>query len=913
LPPEIGNLTNLKVLDVSNNFLSQLPDEIGRLENLITLDAGRNVYCNISPEIFGQLKKLERLDFAGCNIEKIPDNLLELPRLRELHVSKVEPGPQSEVLWKLTNLTTLSIGFLRDEGQLAAGIGRLINLEELSLAGSCLQVIPNEIGRLSRLKSLDLSDNSYQFSLPPEIANLTRLKTLNLQGCELKQFPAVITKLEGLESLNLRDNSFSELPSEFWNLTNLKSLRMGTWDGYKAFSAHLTPEIANFRNLVELDLEGMVNLTDDEVPQNNVLSALGTLTKLEKLNLSYTELSDLSWIGDLTSLRELNCAFTSLKVIPSEIRNLKFLQTADFSFCGALTRMSIDVGQLKKLLILDLTGCGGIESLPAQIGRLRSLQELRFDSTLTYSLGPRPLTTLPKEIGQLKNLEVLRLRDHNLSALPIEIGGLMRLKELQLSGNKLTSLPIEIGGLMRLKELQLSGNKLTSLPESIGTLSNLRQIDCSDNQLESLPSTIGGLRELAELSLHNNRLKTLPPQIGQLAKLNRLSLKGNKIESLPVEIGKLKQLNKLDLAGQQLTELPRTIGDLERLRHLNLASNRLDSLPRSIGKLKQLEVLGIGGNLLKDLPAELQNLNNLIVLDIAGNELNRSALESLTKIDRLEELWLTNYTLTFSYLSDAWLGVSKAEKKAEREAERKKKLAKYFGDSSEIAGEAKPQSDTVQLKLPPFPEGTGPSEKAIAFLSKHGDFENGVFIEKYIAKDGKAGTRKAKFYKLPKNMVSSNHLSEMTGYVIAFNQFIPLPKWDFNDRLITFYADSRRGPNAFMFGYDPDKARHQFYICMKRNTSNTTYLMKNFAYKFEEGGSIFNCCRGADNNPIDACVFGKKTDGNSADIARNLTRPAYNSDSPPLFSYFAPKGMTAWEAIQDAEEKMKEKENELRN
>lgn len=38
MPPEIGNLHNLKTLEVRNNPLLSLPEEIGKLKNLIKLD-----------------------------------------------------------------------------------------------------------------------------------------------------------------------------------------------------------------------------------------------------------------------------------------------------------------------------------------------------------------------------------------------------------------------------------------------------------------------------------------------------------------------------------------------------------------------------------------------------------------------------------------------------------------------------------------------------------------------------------------------------------------------------------------------------------------------------------------------------------------------------------------------------------
>lgn len=42
IPDSIAGLVNLRVLDISNNFLKSLPDSIGALRNLEQLNASKN-------------------------------------------------------------------------------------------------------------------------------------------------------------------------------------------------------------------------------------------------------------------------------------------------------------------------------------------------------------------------------------------------------------------------------------------------------------------------------------------------------------------------------------------------------------------------------------------------------------------------------------------------------------------------------------------------------------------------------------------------------------------------------------------------------------------------------------------------------------------------------------------------------
>ena len=229
------------------------------------------------------------------------------------------------------------------------------------------------------------------------------------------------------------------------------------------------------------------------------------------------------------------------------------------------------------------------------------------------------------------------------------------------------------------------------------------------------------------------------------------------------------------------------------------------------------------------------------------------------------------------------------------------------------------EEKSEQLKLPDFPEGTAPSEKAKSILSK-GSFEEGKLIEFRKNKSGKLALGLGKFHKLPDNEVSWKHLRHMGGFVIAFNQFIPLPEYKSGkNRTVTFLTDSKRQYNSFKFGRE-DKYEH-CQITMKENTKNTRYLMKNFAYKFHSGiGSPTNGFStmmyiGDKDNPIYTMTsYWKRGNVNSVEFFRDMTRRSHldtDKTSRPLFDFFAPKGKTAEEAMEEAEVKMEKAKQEF--
>ena len=101
--------------------------------------------------------------------------------------------------------------------------GRVVELvlEEFELTGA----VPAEIGRLSALRELWLTDNKLT-SLPAEIGQLTSLQVLSLSHNQLTSVPAEIGQLISLTELNLTCNQLTSLPAEIWHLTTLRELSL---------------------------------------------------------------------------------------------------------------------------------------------------------------------------------------------------------------------------------------------------------------------------------------------------------------------------------------------------------------------------------------------------------------------------------------------------------------------------------------------------------------------------------------------------------------------------------------------------------------------------------------------------------------------------------------------------------------
>ena len=160
IPDEIGNLVKLEELYFYLNSQVILPSTIGNLVNLKILTLRSNNIRNIPKEI-AFLDNLEILTITDELIREIIPEIGDLESLDRLNVTKnrilTEPLPDN--LGSLINLVSLDLSDNRIGGIVPAGFQNMLNVETINLSDNEIIGLAGELGNLPNIRTLYLNNN----------------------------------------------------------------------------------------------------------------------------------------------------------------------------------------------------------------------------------------------------------------------------------------------------------------------------------------------------------------------------------------------------------------------------------------------------------------------------------------------------------------------------------------------------------------------------------------------------------------------------------------------------------------------------------------------------------------------------------------------------------------------------------
>jgi Leucine-rich repeat (LRR) protein len=208
---------------------------------------------------------------------------------------------------KLQKLKTLNLAHCEELKCLPDAIGDCHMISSIDLFRCMkLTVLPNSIGKLQKLKTLNLSQCEVLKCLPASIGGCHMISSIDICNCKkIAVLPDSIGRNEKLRALILCNTNIERLPTSITTLRNLECL-----DLYNCWKLVELPEgISNLEKLQVLNLQKCNNLGGMPV-------GIGQLTRLQKLGLfvlcegeqfaGLSELANVPGVGEELSIRVIS-------------------------------------------------------------------------------------------------------------------------------------------------------------------------------------------------------------------------------------------------------------------------------------------------------------------------------------------------------------------------------------------------------------------------------------------------------------------------------------------------------------------------------------------------------------------------------------------------------------------------------
>ncbi|CAH1265223.1 TLR7 [Branchiostoma lanceolatum] len=602
-----NGLRNLTYLDLSDTDLHTIEigafAELENLERLIISKATTEYPFSLqNGQVFKGLYNLRYLDLSVNFVSNLPDHSFDcLTSLEEAKIvefgwpnedrnttiERTRDGSgflQRRLLWApLKKLKTLRLYYLKRASDLYFGpvFGNLTNFDTIQINSSDTVHFDIQMFQplLSTLKHLYLQMNRITLHIQPELlASLTNLQTLEFP--KWVPFSYISDVLPELNATQIQELAFATrgidtiTPDSLEAIKGLRDLKALSLRSVQAIRANsftafsylqrLRLSEGSLETLPDRAFSGLSSLTHLNMHDNHIstlpLGAFEGLSSLDHLDLSKNRL-ETSEAQLPETLDYLDLSHNNLNNDVSSWHLRRCSNPISFNFEGVKSVRYLNMSYNKlafvdiacypgSVVVLDLQHngiyyVGGIDINPVFV--INSLKYLDLSNNVIKNSWPDvriPTTTL----------ETLKMENNAIKSVNWgHMGGLVRLKMLTLSHNHISFIGRgDFQFLVQLTHLDLSHNYINTIRSSaFRGLSRLQFLDLSNNQIQNITMMkFEHLGNLTYLNLAANRIAVIGDAFQHLLALRNLNLSSNRLSVLNQTIvGPIVQrLENLDVA-----------------------------------------------------------------------------------------------------------------------------------------------------------------------------------------------------------------------------------------------------------------------------------------------------------------------------------------------------------------------------
>nr|GMD09759.1 LRR receptor-like serine/threonine-protein kinase GSO1 [Ipomoea batatas] len=627
-------LKNLQELGFSaNQFEGKLPPCLGNLTSLRLVDLSLNKLTgNIASSPLPTLMSLEYLSISS-NFFEIPDSFKSF-------------GNHSKLKFLFADGNKAIV-----ETELHGDLVPKFQLHLFTMSNCIgLQKFPRFLHYQHDLRILRLSGNNIEGEVPSWLLqNNTKVQGFYFEGNAFKGILKLSSQRNhDLQTLDVSNNKLSgEIPNNISStFPNIVALNFS----YNLFEGQI-PYMGKLNYLTDMDLSN--NFLTGEIPKELLIGcpSLASL-KLSDNKLEGEIVQEFAYLPSLYLLYLDGNNFTG--PIPYSLSNipLQFLDISDNNFFGKIPRWMGLVTSLEELSLSKnhLEGPIPIEFCNLDSIYLLDLSENNLTGAIPSCLNPSSIkhVLLSKNClsGQLSpallnntSLVVYDLSHNNfVGTIPEWIGSISRLSILLLKGNQFEGMiPVEVCQLIRLSILDLSDNHLSGhIPHC------LSEMNLEVTNEKSTASHYTGDNDFALTTYMFNIMDTnsyhvsfgwengvgLDPSEDDTPTRVEFRTKGNVYY---YEGNILNYMSGIDLSNNRfIGEIPLELGSLITIHALNLSHNNLTgTIPETFSMLRNIESLDLSHNKLNGtISDKLLDLTSLEVFSVAYNNLSGAVPEA---------------------------------------------------------------------------------------------------------------------------------------------------------------------------------------------------------------------------------------------------------------------------------------------